>query len=337
MTRYVVVGAGAIGGTIGGQLTRAGRDAVLLARGDHLAALRGDGLRLRTPDEDRAVPVTAVGGPDELTLTPDDVVVITVKTHQLSELLPVWADAPVVRDGRPIGTAGDLLPILVAMNGVAAERMALRYAARVYAVCVWMPAVHLTPGEVIVRATPRPGMFHIGAAAGRGSDDELLRTIRADWEAADFAVRLPADVMAWKYRKLLSNLGNAVQALVGSNGDSRPIADTVEAEGRAVLDAAGVAYTGDEEEEAARAATSPVRPVPGVPADLGGSTWQSLSRGATRLESDYLNGEIVLLARQHGLHAPLNARVAAAARAAARKGARPGDISAAQLARTLGL
>ena len=350
MTRYIVVGAGAIGGAIGGQLTIAGRDAVLVARGDHLAALRTTGLRLRSPDGDRTVPVTAVGGPDDLTLRPDDVLVLTVKTHQVSDLLPAWADAPVVRNGRPVGTVGDLLPVLVAMNGVTAERMASRFVARVFGVCVWMPAVHLTPGEVIVRATPQRGMFHIGriragrqdGAAGeidttRRSDDELLRTISTDWQAADLTVRLPDDVMPWKYRKLLSNLGNAVQALVGRNGDIRAIADALRAEGRTVLESAGVAYTGDNEEDAARAETSPVRPVPGAPSDLGGSTWQSLSRGATRLESDYLNGEIVLLARQHGLDAPLNARVAAAARGAARRGARPGDVSAAHLARMLGL
>ena len=350
MTRYVVVGAGAIGGAIGGQLTLAGREAVLVARGDHLAALRADGLRLRTPDHDRTVPVTAVGGPDDLTLTPDDVLVLTVKTHQVSDLLPAWADAPVVRNGRPVGTVGGLLPVLVAMNGVTAERMAMRYVARVFGVCVWMPAVHLAPGEVIVRATPKPGMFHIGRLPAlrpdgaarvidgtRRSDDELLRTISTDWEAADFAVRLPDDVMPWKYRKLLSNLGNAVQALVGRNGDLRPIADALAAEGRAVLESVGVAYIGDDEENAARAETSPVRPVPGAPSDLGGSTWQSLTRGAVRLESDYLNGEIVLLARQHGLEAPLNARVASAARTAAQQGARPGAVSATDLARMLGL
>ncbi len=350
MTRYIVVGAGAIGGAIGGQLTLAGRDAVLIARGDHLAALRADGLRLRTPDDDRIVPVAAAADPDDLTLTPDDVLVLTVKTHQVSDLLPVWADAPVVRNGRLVGTVGELLPVLVAMNGVAAERMALRYVARVFGVCVWMPAVHLTPGEVIVRASPQLGMFHIGriparryddAAGGvdatRRSDDELLRTISTDWELAGLAVRLPDDVMAWKYRKLLSNLGNAVQALIGRNGDSRPIADALAAEGRAVLESAGVGYTGDDEEHAARAETSPARSVPGTPADLGGSTWQSLTRGAARLESDYLNGEIVLLARQHGLEAPLNARVAAAARRAAQQGAGPGDVSAAHLARMLGL
>ena len=39
---------------------------------------------------------------------------------------------------------------------------------------------------------------------------------------------------------------------------------------------------------------------------IGGSTWQSLMKGATSLETDYFNGEILLLARFHGLAAPAN-------------------------------
>ena len=52
MPRYIILGAGAVGGALGGRLGLAGRDVVLVARGDHLAALRERGLRLRTPDED---------------------------------------------------------------------------------------------------------------------------------------------------------------------------------------------------------------------------------------------------------------------------------------------
>jgi 2-dehydropantoate 2-reductase len=36
--RYLVIGAGAVGGTIGGHLSAAGRDVVLVARGAHLGA-----------------------------------------------------------------------------------------------------------------------------------------------------------------------------------------------------------------------------------------------------------------------------------------------------------
>ena len=59
--RYVVYGAGAVGGGIGGKLAQAGKDVVLIARGDHLRAMQADGLRLRTPREDVRVPVVAVG------------------------------------------------------------------------------------------------------------------------------------------------------------------------------------------------------------------------------------------------------------------------------------
>ncbi len=38
----------------------------------------------------------------------------------------------------------------------------------------------------------------------------------------------------------------------------------------------------------------------------GGSTWQSVARGAARLETDYLNGEIVLIGRRHGTPTPVN-------------------------------
>jgi 2-dehydropantoate 2-reductase len=50
-----------------------------------------------------------------------------------------------------------------------------------------------------------------------------------------------------------------------------------------------------------------VQPVPG---HVGGrlSTWQSVARGASS-EIDYLNGEIVLLARKHGRQAPLNRKL----------------------------
>ena len=110
--------------------------------------------------------------------------------------------------------------------------------------------------------------------------------------------------MPWKYRKLISNMGNVFQALVAGNGDWRPLVGRREAEARAVLDAAGIAYTSDEEEAAARAAGFTMKPVPGVPETLGGSTWQSLTRGTGNVETDYLNGEIVPIAHQHRTGGP---------------------------------
>lgn len=327
MTRYIIIGAGAIGGGLGGRLAQHGHDVVLVARGPHLEALQSGGLRLRSPEQDVVVSVPAVGGPDELSLTPDDVLVVSTKTHQAGAALAQWADTPVTGGG----TAGERLPVLTALNGVASERLALRYFERVFGVCVWMPAVHLEPGEVIIRSVPRSGLFHLGRVpvqAARPEDAELLQRIKTDWDGSEVQALLPDDVMPWKYRKLISNIGNAFQALIGDNGSFSALVQAASTEAREVLDRAGIGYVDDATEAAAREDSFTVQPVPGTPEVLGGSTWQSLTRGTGNVETDYLNGEIALIARLHGDAAPINAAVASLARVSAAEGRKPGEISA---------
>lgn len=334
--RYVIVGAGAIGGAIGGRLHQAGVPVVLVARGAHLDVLRREGLRLRTPEEDVRLDVTAVGGPDELELGVDDVLVFATKTQQLDVALRTWADVDVHADGGVAGPAGALLPVLTALNGVAAEPMALRYFRRVVGVCVWLPSVHLEPGEVIIRGGPRSGMLHLGSVPA-GQDLALVSAVAADLVAGNFDAPQPDDVMPWKYRKLISNLGNGLQALLGANGGSAELAAALDREAREVLAEAGITVTPDAEEQAARAAGFTMHHVAGVPDDVGGSTWQSLQRGTGNVETDYLNGEIARIAHAIGTEAPYNARLASLVRTAAARGQQPGAVTAPQLAGALGL
>src|SRR5271163_5107540 len=214
--RYVIVGAGAIGGTVGALLTRAGIPTVLVARGRHAETLAAAGLTLRTPDGTFHTPVTAVSGAEHLRLTPRDVLVFTTKTQQLDVALQEWVDQPVHGAHGVVGTAGELLSVMTALNGVAAEEKALRYFRRVFGVCVWLPAVHLEPGEVIVRSWPVAGQFHIGrwpASLSTRDDAALLTALAEAWSPAGILVRIADDVGPWKYNKLLSNLGNAAGAL----------------------------------------------------------------------------------------------------------------------------
>ena len=102
-----------------------------------------------------------------------------------------------------------------------------------------------------------------------------------------------------------------------------------------MLDAVGITYVSEAEETAARNAGFTMKPVPGVPESIGGSTWQSLQRGTGNVETDYLNGEIVMIAHQAGLEAPINQRLAMLGRRAAATGAKPGDMSAEELAALL--
>jgi len=340
MTRYVVIGAGAIGGALGGRLSQHGADTVLVARGEHAEALAAKGLRLRTPYEDVIIDVRVVTDPSEVRLTLDTVLVVATKTHQLEAALLAWADRPVYADGSEVGTAGQVLPLCTALNGVASEPMAARYFRRVIGVCVWVPAVHLVPGEVLLRAAAPSGMFHVGhypSAAAAGETGDVLERITEDWTTATFKVAISNDVMCWKYRKLIDNVGNSVHALVGHNGDTAAVVATARDEARAVLRHAGIAVTSDEDEAAVRDHSFTAEPVPGQPPELGGSTWQSLARGKRRGESDYLNGEIAKVARQHGIDAPINAKLAELVRIAASSGQRPGDLPADALRDALGL
>jgi 2-dehydropantoate 2-reductase len=340
--RYVIIGAGAIGGTLGGRLAQhSPHPPVLIARGEHGDALAEGGLRLRSPDSDDRIPVVTASSPSAVRLEADDVLVIATKTQAVEAAMLDWVDQPVFGVGsgggagsgsdKVLGVAGDLLPIFTALNGVASERIASRYFARVFTVCVWLPAVHLTPGEVVVRIAPSSGTFIVGRYGRQATpaDEALLATLEADWTASTFRIFVTGDVMAWKHRKLLSNLGNAVQALVGpDSGDE--IAERLTAEARGVYAAHGITVPTDADEEDWRGDSFEVRPVPGVTGELGGSSWQSMKRGGS-IESDFLNGEIALLARLVGREAPLNATVQRLARQAAAAGSGVGAMTEAGL------
>ncbi|MGI8457785.1 MAG: ketopantoate reductase family protein [Propionibacteriaceae bacterium] len=345
MTRYIIVGAGAVGGGIAGLLAESGASVVAVARGEHAEVISRDGLTIRTPERAFTVRLPCVTDPAQLTLAPTDVLVLATKTHQAEVALRQWADVWVHDGDARVARAGERLPIMTALNGVSAEDMALRYFARVLGVCVWMPAVHLEPGEVIVRGTPTRGMFHVGPYPARDSVDdhvggherEVLDAVDRDWTTAGFVISRPQDVMPWKYRKLISNIGNAFDALVGDNGRPGPMIKLAQAEARVVLAAAKIAVIDEATESAARAGSFDVASVPGEPTRLGGSSWQSLTRSTGTIETDYLNGEIARIAHLVGISAPVNTTIAALAREAAAAGRQPGDLSATDVAERLGL
>jgi 2-dehydropantoate 2-reductase len=306
----VIIGAGAVGGTIGVRLSQAAHDVTLVARGAHAAVMRKRGLTLHSPDGTVNARLPVVTAPSDLVLPPDAALILTVKSQDTEAAVRGWADAPVAGGG----TAGERLPLFTAQNGVANERVALRYFDVVHGVCVWLPATYLEPGVVIASGHPHPGMLHVGRYP-IGSDD-ASRAVAADLTGAGFLAPVRDDVMRWKYGKLLRNLGNGLQALLGQQIPDR-LSGAVLAEGMSVLAAAGIAYTSQEEEAAERGDRVEIRPVNGQPR-FGGSTWQSLARGAGSTEVDHLNGEIVLLGRLHGVPTPVNAAVQLAVRRAVR-------------------
>lgn len=87
MRRYVIMGTGAVGGTVGGRLAQHDIPVVWVARGEHGEVLAREGMTLRTPDETIEVRATVWASPEQAELGPDDVLVLAVKTQQAAEAL----------------------------------------------------------------------------------------------------------------------------------------------------------------------------------------------------------------------------------------------------------
>jgi 2-dehydropantoate 2-reductase len=328
--RYIIIGAGAVGGAIGGRLAGSGHEVVLVARGAHLAALREGGLRLTVPDGRYTHRLPAVEGPGELgELRPDDVLVLAVKVQDTVAALQTWGPAPVAGGG----TAAERLPLLCAQNGVEGQRLALRVFRNVYGVCVWLPSTYLEPGSVSAGGAPLTGMLHLGRHPH--GTDETARLIAADLEKSHFEAPVVPDVARWQYAKLLTNLNNTVMAVSGPAEGTEAAAtlrERVRAEGEAVLDAARIPYASVQEQQALRGHKVDLVPLEGAPR-TGGSTWQSLARATGTIEADYLNGEIGLLGRLHGVPTPLNDLLQQLANTFARERRAPGSMPIEELAR----
>jgi 2-dehydropantoate 2-reductase len=302
MSRYIIVGAGAVGATIGAQLHLAGIDTLLVARGAHLAALRDHGLRYRRPDGEHRLRIPVAAGATEVEARADDVLVLATKSQDTAPALAEWAGA-------------EPRAVLTLQNGLDNERQALRYFATVLGAAVWAPSSYLVPGEVIAPAA-LPAALWLGRYPS--GDAPQTAPIAADLRRAGIAVQIVPDVVRWKAGKLLANMVNGLDALYPPSERRDALQAALRQETLDVLTAAGIDPADQKTESTLDLSGLATR-------ESGHSTWQSLTRGVPP-ETDYLNGEIVLLARLHGVPAPLNAAIQRSVRHLVAEGAPPRSL-----------
>jgi 2-dehydropantoate 2-reductase len=280
--------------------------------------MQRDGLRFQTPDEDVVLPVRAVGGPADVDWGDGDVVILAMKTQDTAGALAGLA-----------AVAPPTIAVVCAQNGVENERLALRLFPNVYGICVMLPASHLEPGVVQGYGAPNSGLLDVGRYPS--GVDAVATQVAADLSSAHFSSEpLPA-VMRAKYRKLIMNLGNAIEAAAGTLARAGDVYEQAAAEGEAVLAAAGLDVATAEEDLARRGELMRLRPIAGQKRE-GGSSWQSLARGTGAIEADYLNGEIVLLGRLHGVPTPVNDALQRVANRMARDRLPPGSLDLEEIA-----
>src|SRR5215510_5464373 len=319
--RYIIYGAGGIGGAVGGRLFQRGYEVVLVCRGEQLTAVQRRGLTLKTPADTLQLPVRAVGHPRELSFTDSDVVILTMKSQDTELAL---------RDLERAG--GSELPVICCQNGVDNERMAARRFVRVYGMVVWVPATYLEPGVVLNHATPVGGILDAGCYPH--GVDPLITQVAADITACGFSAKPDPCIMRWKYTKLLSNLYNALQAICGLGARGGDFARAVRQEALACYRAAGIDFVPEDEMRQRVQTEVKLASIAGH-SRAGGSTWQSLTRGLPAIEVDFLNGEIVLLGKLHGVPTPYNYLLQKVANQMVRTGKRPGSVSVEELQQML--
>jgi len=217
--KIAVVGAGAIGGYVGGWLAAAGQDVTFIARGANLDAIRRNGMRVIGEDN-----AEVIGAASAFETTrdagPQDFVILAVKAHQvgavagdLSALCHAGTAIVTMQNGIPWwyfhkhGGPFEGTPIKSAdPDGTIAS---LIDANRIIGSVVYPAATREAPGVVHVVEGKR---FTLGEPDGSTSD--RVRAISAAFTGAGFKAPVIADIRSEIWLKLWGNLSfNPISAL----------------------------------------------------------------------------------------------------------------------------
>ncbi|MEV8214811.1 2-dehydropantoate 2-reductase [Leifsonia sp. NPDC077715] len=305
--RIGVIGTGAIGGTIAALLDRVGHLVEVTARGEQLAAIRADGLRLD-------------GAWGTHTAHPD--VAETLQTRpELAFVCTKAQDAAAAIEANRALLDG--IPVVIVQNGLAGlrEAQALLPDSDCVGALALYAASFLSPGRVSVTT---PANTYLGA--GDGPPPPAAVEAARILDAA-----MPAQAIdnftGAQWTKLIVNQINALPAITGLSaqeviGDRRlrPILTASLQEATRVGYARGVRYgsiQGLDDRLLRIVARAPRWAAQAVPLLMKrrmgatpnpGSTLQSIRRGQLT-EIDYLNGAVVDEARAAGVEAPINAAI----------------------------
>lgn len=324
--RYIIYGAGGIGCVIGGHLFRQGEEVVLIGNAAHMDAISARGLKLVTGDDSYTLKIPAFKTAAELPFRADDLVLLCAKSQHTLKCLSQL---------RSVG-APNSLPIFCMQNSIVNESIATRVFDNVYGAMIMIPAIFMTPGEVINPIVHCYGVIEVGRYP-RGTDEICARVAEA-LNRAGFFSQVHDEVMTSKAGKCLGNLGNSFDAITDGKGEGREFMDNARREAMQVWDAAGIAY------EARDAFMARVRPhygerkIPEGYADLEkrSSSWQSLARGTGNIEAEQLNGDVAILGRALGIVTPYNELLWRIADEMARNNEPPGKYSAEELMKMVG-
>ena len=192
------MGAGGVGGCLGGLLAKAGNDVSLIARGEHLEALREHGLKVIRPGGEIIVEIQATGDPSEVGQV--DLVLFTVKTFQNRHVITSLKSL-----------MGPETSVITLQNGVESHEQlsAVLGASNILPGAYWASSHILSPGVISEDVEAR-------VSFGAVDDTESLRAldIRKVFRDAGIETELSPDPLRvlWEKFVVLSALSGITSA-----------------------------------------------------------------------------------------------------------------------------
>ena len=289
MKQILMVGAGSVGGFFGARLAKTNPDVSFLLRPKTLAAVKRNGLTIRSADGTFTVRPQAAA--DARDLPRPDLIVLAVKAYDLDEVLaqiePVLTDQTV---------------ILTLQNGIDTED---RLLARLQRDCVvgGVAYIYSKIAEAGVIDHYKKGAVAIGEFMGYESD-RLLK-IRDVFASANIPCHLSKDIRRSKWEKMCWNcVFNPITVLIDDHvaraldhPEMTGVIRQIVGEVAAISAAMKVPLPLDMPERVVKA-TQEIR-------DIHTSMYDDWKAGR-RTEIDYLNGFIVQKGRELGIPTPVN-------------------------------
>ncbi|MFQ5431883.1 MAG: ketopantoate reductase family protein [Nitrospinota bacterium] len=198
--KILVIGAGAVGGYFGGRLARAGHELYFIARGDHLKAIKKDGLFVKSPQSDFHIKPRAEGRFEPIDSL--DLIMVCVKHHYLDGVLPIVKEQ-----------AGENCIVISLLNGVDSEDILMDAVKRnqVIGAIAYIGSELTAPGRIRHTAAGKITLGEMDCTETR-----RLENLKKVFNDASIPCGTSSNIRKAFWEKLMWNVGfNGLSALTG--------------------------------------------------------------------------------------------------------------------------
>jgi 2-dehydropantoate 2-reductase len=205
--KIAVIGAGGVGGFFGGRLAKAGHDVTFIVRGQTLATLKENGLRIESIEGDFKIPEVKATD-DPASAGTFDAVLLAVKAWQVEDAAEL---------ARPL--LGPDTPVVPLQNGIDAPDRIAPIVGREHAVGGLCAIVSFVLGPGYIRHTGAKPLVVFGELDGRVSP--RLEALRDAFLGAGITCEIPPDIRRSMWTKFLfiapmSGIGAMTRVPIGA-------------------------------------------------------------------------------------------------------------------------